>query len=805
MGLGPKRDKGLPTKAGMCEYALARGRRHEVGIAASTCARISLLAGAEFAPQPQVGVSDERRIMDPATPRKIDKYEVVGLIARGGMGVVYKALDRSLDRFVAIKMVTNADEEHGELLKRFYREARFTANLRHPNIVTVFDLGDFGGTPYLVMEYLSGKSLDSTLEEEWLSLQQKLNCIGQVCNGLQYAHAHQPSIIHRDIKPANIVVAQDGRAKIIDFGIACLGQSRNTRTGLITGSYHYMSPEQISGAELDGRSDIFSTGVVLYQLLTRTLPFAGNTIAETLQQVIANTPPPLNQFLKEYPSRLDHVLAQALAKNRADRYQTASEFALDLTEIEEELKRGFFGSYLERAEAFLTEGEYERAKQEIVRVLDVDSQHERANDLMRKVQRANARRQRKTRALNLRVRAEEALKLNRLDEAMGYLDQAVKLDATNAELHAFREQVSAIRERAKRVHEILARAERACAADDLVEANRAVAEALLFDPDSARARSFQAILDGKKAGRETNYPAQGPPSAPSNEARQGRHRGETAQLPETGPDGAGRWRAEKGLSAEAGPIWSDEDVTPPSSRPETNVGDAPMRPEQRVAPRAAMTPGMGGDDVTAAFEVFDAACHEVPEKGAGARNLQVSEHPPLVAPLAGSVEHSGLAPKEQPAAKGLPEDIMRAAEKQLAGFIGALAKVVVKKAASRTTNADHFYRLLAASIAGEKDRAAFLSAVGRRGRSTQSAIVQPALPVEVPSGPQSSEAELTAAAVERAARLLAQYLGPLSGMLTRRAAQRAHNLRAFYLLLAEHISKQSDRDQFLQDAGFPDL
>ena len=190
-------------------------------------------------------------------PEKIDKYEVLGLIARGGMGVVYKAIDRTLDRFVAIKMVTGVDSEHADVLKRFYREAQFTASLRHENIVTVYDLGEFAGTPYLVMEYLAGKSLDFLIEAESMSLQQKLNCICQVCNGLQYAHSHQPSIIHRDIKPANILVSEEGNAKIIDFGIARLGQSHNTRTGFVMGSYQYMSPEQINGTELAEREPSF--------------------------------------------------------------------------------------------------------------------------------------------------------------------------------------------------------------------------------------------------------------------------------------------------------------------------------------------------------------------------------------------------------------------------------------------------------------------------------------------------------------------------------------------------------------------
>jgi tetratricopeptide (TPR) repeat protein len=753
--------------------------------------------------------------MEPATPKKIDKYDVVGLIARGGMGVVYKAVDRSLDRFVAIKMVTSADEEHSDLLKRFYREAQFTANLRHSNIVTVYDLGDFGGTPYLVMEYLSGKNLDSTLEEQSMTLQQRLNCIGQVCNGLQYAHSRQPSIVHRDIKPANIMVAEDGTAKIIDFGIARFGQSRNTRTGFVMGSYHYMSPEQVNGAELDGRSDIFSTGVVLYQLLTKALPFEGSTIAETLQNVVCNPPPPLNQFLKEYPARLDDVLARALAKNREERYQSASEFAFDLSEIEEELKRGFFGGYLERAEGFLGNGEYERAKQELVCVLEVDRQHARANDLMRKVQRATARRQRKTRVLHLREHAEEALKLNRLNQALSYLDQAVRLDPTDAKLNVFRERVSAMRARAERVNEILARAERACAADDLAEADRAVTEALQFDPDSARAKSFRTILEGKRAERERSSPAQGWVSARSNEAGKARQQREAAQFRQRRPEGAGasRWQFGQCDSAEPDPIWSDGDVGLPSLRPAPTPANDQRGVDQSVADippvHAALWAGRRadahGDEVTAAFDFFDAAQGGMQESVAALSDADTSGD---YGPVADPVEHQERAATElqqsQPAA-GWPEDTLRAAEKQLAGFIGPLAKVMVKKAAARTTNSDEFYTLLAAGIERPSDREDFLAAVSYPVPGGQTETGPPMLPAELANEPQSSEAglALTPAAVERAARLLAQYVGPLSGVLTKKAAQRADSLRALYLLLAEHVGTESERDHFLQDAGFP--
>src|SRR5580658_1776278 len=165
-------------------------------------------------------------------PTRIGKYEILGVVGRGGMGVVYKASDPQIGRFVAIKMITGGD------LERFYAEAKSTGNLQSPNIVTVYDLGDQDGDPYLVMEYLEGVSLESIIaSKRTTNLLEKLRVIIDVCNGLSYAH--QRNVIHRDIKPGNIMVLNDGTAKIVDFGIARIGDRRMTKTDQVIGSLHY--------------------------------------------------------------------------------------------------------------------------------------------------------------------------------------------------------------------------------------------------------------------------------------------------------------------------------------------------------------------------------------------------------------------------------------------------------------------------------------------------------------------------------------------------------------------------------------
>ncbi len=716
--------------------------------------------------------------MEPAVPKKIDKYDVLGLIARGGMGVVYKAIDRSLDRLVAIKMVASADTEHRDHLQRFFREAQSTANLRHQNIVTVYGLGEFQGTPYLVMEYLSGKSLDSLVDEQAMTLQQKLNCIGQVCHGLQHAHSRQPSIIHRDIKPANIVVIEDGTAKIIDFGIARVGQSRHTRTGFVMGSYQYMSPEQINGTELDGRSDIFSTGVVLYQLLTGTLPFTGETISETLQSVIHSSPAPLGQFLSDYPAKLDEVLARALAKHREERYATAGDFAFDLMAIEQQLKRQLHTNNLAQAESFIANGQYEQAKQELLQIIELDGHDPRADELLHKIQRATAKQQRKTRAKSLRMHAEEALQMNRLHDALGYLDQAIRLDCSNAELSAFRERVSEIVTHADKIDEILARAQRAYAEGDLEGAQKAVQEGVRFDPASARVKSFQAILERGRADRSRDRGGLDGASA--------RSIGSSLQAHEKAVGRSAHNAGARNNPDEADPIWSDTgtDLPPDLSTP---------------TPPAS---GDVSDAVTAALAVSGDGEPQLHSCSAS-RDVQKQEAS-LQTPVAGQPsDEEELASK--PAV--LPNNILRAAEKELAIYIGALAKVVVRKAASRAIDRDEFHLLLAESIKAPDDRAAFLSAINAHGEAPGPLGDRKFLSSRPAEHSQALQwdAPLTPVALEQAAQVLARYVGPLAGVLTRKASQRAHNLQALYLILAEHIGTETERSRFLQEAGLQDI
>jgi hypothetical protein len=268
--------------------------------------------------------------------KTLGRYKIVGELGRGAMGIVYRALDPVIEREVAIKTLlpTAAPDMH-EVRERFIREARSAGRLSHPNIVTIFDVGEHGGVAYIAMELLKGHSLLQILKHpQRLAFNTIANLVAQVADALDVAQDHQ--IVHRDVKPANIMVDNTGRAKLTDFGVAYVPSSTMTTKGTALGSPRYMSPEQVTGKPVDSRSDIFSLGVVLYELLTKRTPFEreGDTTVFALMTRIATEPhPPLRTVDAGIPEAFEHIVARALAKKPPARYQRASEMARELRDF----------------------------------------------------------------------------------------------------------------------------------------------------------------------------------------------------------------------------------------------------------------------------------------------------------------------------------------------------------------------------------------------------------------------------------------------------------------------------------------
>src|SRR5215475_11530686 len=261
---------------------------------------------------------------------KIGRYEIVGELGRGAMGVVYKALDPTIGRTVALK--TMRLDVHGldaqEMVRRFQNEARAAGVLNHPNIVTIYDAGEEDGIFYIAMEFIVGTTLHELLAEKHvLSTDEVVQIARQICRGLDYAHSN--GIIHRDVKPANIMITANGTVKIMDFGIAKSG-GQVTNTGQVLGTPNYMSPEQVKGRPLDGRSDLFSMGVILYEMLTGEKPFVGQNVTTIIYKIVNETPiTPRDLDVTIHPG-LSAIVARLLAKSPDERYQSGADLIHDL-------------------------------------------------------------------------------------------------------------------------------------------------------------------------------------------------------------------------------------------------------------------------------------------------------------------------------------------------------------------------------------------------------------------------------------------------------------------------------------------
>ncbi len=294
---------------------------------------------------------------------KIGKYKVLEKLGEGGMGVVYKAFDANMHRDVAIKVISEQQFAKPEVKKRFYQEARSAGKLSHENITIVFELGEVEGQPFIVMEYLTGTDLATLIaQKEPLTLNEKLDYALQICRGLEYSHAQY--IIHRDIKPANIKILDNGRVKIMDFGLAKPFEGNLTRDGAMVGTTHYMAPEQIQDELIDNRSEVFSFGALFYELLSFKRPFEGDDPNSVMYKIVHEQPAPIDDDKIENVSSIKNIVSKCLEKNADARYQSFMEITAHLEEVlrtrknqeeqESDEKRRIFEKLVAAAEKQLT-------------------------------------------------------------------------------------------------------------------------------------------------------------------------------------------------------------------------------------------------------------------------------------------------------------------------------------------------------------------------------------------------------------------------------------------------------------------
>ena len=326
------------------------------------------------------------------------RYEILDKLGEGAMGVVYRARDQSLGRVVALKMLSAELAAEDELLKRFQREAEAVGRLNHPNIVTVYDLGDAEGHLYMAMELLEGDDLRDLIERATpIPIAERSRILIEICKGLGYAHTK--GVIHRDIKPANIHVTSTGRVKLLDFGLARVTtRSGITRRGMILGTPDYMSPEQAMGKDLDHRTDVFSAGAVFYEFLTGQKPFRGKTLHGVLYQIISEDPEPLLTLSPELPARLAVVVHRMLSKDPDRRYAGMGEVEAALRPIHVRVLRSHARSgavspppeearmrardLLDRARTDCDSGQFANAQAQLHQALALDPELGEAASLM---------------------------------------------------------------------------------------------------------------------------------------------------------------------------------------------------------------------------------------------------------------------------------------------------------------------------------------------------------------------------------------------------------------------------------------
>lgn len=381
---------------------------------------------------------------------KIGKYEIVREIGLGGMGKVYEARDSVLGRIVAIKLMLEAQHLDEEMRARFYREAQAAGNLKHPNVVTIHDLAEENGVPYIVMEYLEGNDLKELLDKrESLSSTERLSVAAQVTKGLAYAH--QNGIVHRDIKPDNIRVLEDGQAKIMDFGIAHIPSSEITKSGLTVGTWDYMSPEQITGEKIDRRTDIWSLGVIIYEMLAARRPFECESVATLVYKIAHQEPPSFESLGVDVPGPLAAVVLKALARSPGDRYQDAGELGTDLerhvsalsTEIDHlhaEIERDV-QKYSQLASALCLKKQFDEAATAARQAMILDPESADVKRVLEHVRQGLARARHEKQALRMAKQARDLTKRGRRNEALDRIAGALALAPMDSEVRKIHEEI----------------------------------------------------------------------------------------------------------------------------------------------------------------------------------------------------------------------------------------------------------------------------------------------------------------------------------------------------------------------------
>ena len=432
---------------------------------------------------------------------KLGKYLIQRELGRGAGGVVYRARDPIINRLVALKTITTGLAEYPDLLQRFYQEAQSAGGLQHPNIVTIYDLGDADGIPYIAMELLEGESLDQLISRRAaLPVPLKLTYALQACRALDYAHKR--GIIHRDIKPDNVMLTRDGTVKVVDFGIARVLETSKTQTGMLLGTFAYMSPEQYHGEHADARSDIWSFGVLLYELLAYQRPFRGATPASLMHSICQQEPSPLQDTIPDCPAALEKVIQRVLRKSPDERYQSMEEVLLDLDPICKSLQAESVAALVVQARTLSEQGDYSQSRDLLRQALQIDSTNTQARNLLEK---ANTELRRILIRPKLQQQIEKGRELlaeGKAQEARMEAEVVLQLDPTFEPAQELLKRVQQEMDRARQIAEWIDAAEQRLAQGLLEEAEELLAKVLEAESTNQQAKALQLQVTNEKAERQ---------------------------------------------------------------------------------------------------------------------------------------------------------------------------------------------------------------------------------------------------------------------------------------------------------------
>src|SRR6266481_959456 len=439
-----------------------------------------------------------------AAMKKLNKFEIIEKVGQGAMGVVYKARDPFIDRIVTLKTLTTGLADDANLLKRFYSEARSAGGLQHPNIVTIYELGHEGDTPFIAMQFLTGESLDKILDRRPnLPLSQKIGFIVYVCRALEYAHKQNPPVVHRDIKPGNVMVTLEGGVMVVDFGIARLGEgTRSQSAGMLIGTLGYMSPQLFRNGAADARSDIWATGVMFYELLAYRRPFEGDNAAALMSNIILEKPRSIADAAPGTPQDLQAVVERMLAKEAEARYQNMEEVLLELEPIWRRLQQAEVSDLLTNSQQLFEAGDLETAKAKVSQIIQIDTSNTQAKSLLEKI---NAEVRRKQVVPQLKARVENAGRLlakGQAEDAKAEVEAALKLDSTYQPARELLSAAQAALERAHSITQALRTSKQRMAEGALTEAELQLDKVLGMDPGNTAAREQLKQIREERSRRE---------------------------------------------------------------------------------------------------------------------------------------------------------------------------------------------------------------------------------------------------------------------------------------------------------------